>query len=188
LAQQFTLQGAVVIDRIDLVVSAPVATFTSSTYPFSAEIENTLGNPTIGGTFVGSGALAVPSNGNYTTELFDFSGLNIPLGTGTYYLVVQGGNVEWNYAPALATSSGSLGHFYSCDPSLNCTPGRWDANTSGATFAVDIDGTAVTPEPSSWLLFGTGLLTAGFFGRRQFLCRTTACLATPSPARDSRSA
>ena len=81
---------------------------------------------------------------------------------GTYYLAVSGGNVTWAFAPSLPGLAGVLGPVWMSDPTINS---RWQP-VSGP-HAMEIDGTAIAPEPSSWLLVGTGIFgLAGSVRRR----------------------
>lgn len=163
-AQQFTLLVPVVIDDIKVALStdgffgAPNGGYTVG-----------LGSAPIDNTGIGSGTLAFTPN-EIDTYILDFSGLNISLGPGTYYLGVTGDNLIWDYAPALSTSAGTLGKQLSCDPTVQtCSnPAIWDVDTAGP-YAMEISGTAVTPEPSGWLLLATGLTGAAAMIRRKLI-------------------
>jgi hypothetical protein len=173
---QFTLVAPVVVDDIKVAISGPAngggnnsnGNFAVNlldqfpTFPFSTPYPP----PTTGN--IGEGDLIFDPNQSFqTTEIFDFSNLNISLGAGTYYLEVFGNNVEWDTAaPTLPTSAGSLGKQLGCDPFLNCST---DGPGLSTPYAMQISGTAVTPEPSSWVLIGTGLLgLAGTTRRKLF--------------------
>jgi hypothetical protein len=86
------------------------------------------------------------------------AGLNLSLAAGTYYLGMAGANVQWDYASPVSTSAGALGLQLECDPFIYCGSDitRWDRNSQ--TYAMEIDGTAITPEPSTFALLGTGVL------------------------------
>jgi hypothetical protein len=153
LRQQFTLTSPVVIDQIKVVME-PYGNFVDS-YPggdFTVALDG----------FFGSGELPPNSTGDIVPQLFDFGNLDISMNPGTYYLSVSGGNVAWAHAPPLLTTAGTIGQGQACDPTLGC---RWQSVDS--TFAMEIDGTLVTPEPSSWLLLSTGLLSVCAIARRK---------------------
>lgn len=175
LAQSFTLFNAEQIGGVKVSLSGPVF---GVNYPgkFNLTLVSQLSGPTIAD--IGSGNLVFNSNPNVmNSEIFDFENLNLLLNPGTYYLELsstylvegQGGNLEWNYAPALSTPNGSIGSAYACDPFLNCSPGRWDLITQPEPLAMEIDGSVITPEPSSIVLFSTGIIGLAGFARRKFL-------------------
>lgn len=99
-----------------------------------------------------------PQKGLYYGRVH-LQGLDLSLGAGTYYLGMAGGSLEWDYAlPLLTPSTGLLCNQLSCDPFITCgNPAEWDTLSSN-TYAIEIDGTVVTPEPSTFALFGTGLV------------------------------
>ena len=104
--------------------------------------------------------LTYDSNGDFVSQVFDFGNLDISLDPGTYYIEVSGGNIGWSDGEPLLTSAGYLLSRGSCDPTIQgCgNPYYWpDQHNDGIYQAMEIDGTVV-PEPSSWLLLGTGLL------------------------------
>jgi hypothetical protein len=135
--------------------------------------------------FVGAGDLPYGPEDNpfaSISQLFDFSGLNITLGPGTYFLEFQGGGVGPSYAPtALTTTAGMLGGALYCDPTIqdcnNYIPGGGNApnnswhSLSTNYLAVNINGnvaaSVVTPEPSSWMLLVTGIAGAAGTLRRR---------------------
>lgn len=150
-AQQFTLNSAVVIDDVKISLSAPgPSAYSDGNFTLS------LGNAFPNQVSIGAGDFIFDPNQNRTSSIFDFSNLDIPLNAGTYYLQVSGGNLGWNYGSRVATTAGAFGNIYSCDPSINCFPSRPDILDN--SFAADISGTAVTPEPSSIVFSLTGLL------------------------------
>jgi hypothetical protein len=156
-ASQFTVVTPVVIDSISVVVSGPSEPGHSSDGNFTIGLGSALGvGDTIG---IGAGDLIFDPQNDFITEEFTFGGLDLSLGAGTYYLGMAGGNLEWDYAPPLLTpSTGLLGKQFSCDPFITCgNPAEWDTLSSN-TYAIEIDGTVVTPEPSTFVLLGTGLV------------------------------
>jgi|SRR5579871_67201 len=164
--QQFTLLTPVVIDDIKISITGPIDFFPNPNGNFSVGFGNQLGAV----TSIGASALPFSSNqSSPITEVFDLNNLNISLAAGTYYLQIAGANVAMDEAPPVMTPIGSLGSFFFCDPlEPGCNvPNGWKANLGGP-LAVDISGTVVTPEPSTFALLGTGML--GMMGalRRKF--------------------
>jgi hypothetical protein len=108
---------------------------------------------------ISAGDLVFDPQKDLITEEFTFGGLDLSLGAGTYYLGMAGGSLEWDYAlPLLTPSTGLLGNQLSSDPFITFgDPAEWDTLSSN-TYAIEIDGTVVTPEPSTFALFGTGLV------------------------------
>ena len=166
-AEQFTLLMPVVIDDIKVVMSGP-ADSCCANESFSVGLGSQIGSVR---RVIGSGNVISDLKQNITTEAFDFENLNISLGPGTYYLYVSGLNVMWDYAQPLPTSAGALGQDFVCDPTppwaCNGPSIGWQVvHSNQGQFAMEIDGTTV-PEPSSWLLFGTGLLAVCGIARRK---------------------
>jgi hypothetical protein len=165
-ASQFTLFTPVVIDSISVVVTAPGDSSFSTGGSFTIGLGSQLGVGITTG--VGAGVILVDPQGDPITEEFTFSGLDLSLGAGTYYLGMAGANVQWDYAQPLSTTAGALGLQLECDPFITCSnPTRW-GNIS-RTYAMEIDGTAITPEPSTFALLGTGILGLTGATRRKFL-------------------
>jgi hypothetical protein len=172
---QFTLLTSVVVDDVKVAISGPIFDFSSDGH-FGVNLFSQL--PVVQGLTlpittgnIGTGNLVFdPTTTPPVTQVFDFGGLDITLGPGTYYLQVEGGNLAWNSALPLATSAGTLGLQLSCDPySPYCGPDISKYDKFYGTYAMQISGTEVTPEPSSWVLFGTGILGFAGVARRKFL-------------------
>jgi hypothetical protein len=165
-AQQVTFLAPVTIDQVKVTLSGPYL-LGSGDGSFSVSLGSVLGTE----TGIGSGDLIFNRNQepDSVTQTFDFSGLDIPLDAGTYFLELTGGNIVWPSAQPIATSEGVLGPAWECDPTLRLgcpTPTGWQSLQH--TFALEIDGTAVTPEPSSFALFGTGIIGLIGAAKRRF--------------------
>jgi hypothetical protein len=175
---QFTLLTSVVVDDVKVAILGPVGE--SPDGHFAVNLFSQL--PAVNGTNfttgnIGAGNLVFnPNSTPAFTQVFDFGGLDIALGPGTYYLQVEGADLSWDTGLPLATSAGTLGLQLECDlDSHSCSsdlsvPGvrlGWDKDPF--TYAMQISGTEVTPEPSSWVLFGTGILGFAGVARRKFL-------------------
>jgi hypothetical protein len=171
---QFTLLTSVVVDDVKVAISGPIFDFSNSGGSFGVNLFSTLPDSltfsTTTGT-IGTGNLIFSSTpGPPITQVFDFGGLDIALGPGTYYLQVEGANLAWNSALPLATSAGALGLQVSCDLfSPQCGSDISTYDKYPGTYAMQISGTEVTPEPSSWGLVGTGILGFASVARRKFL-------------------
>jgi hypothetical protein len=166
-AQQFTLLVPVTIDEVKLTLSGPALSLAGpgGGASFNAFLGNVLGT----GAEIGSGVLVFGTLENsFTTEIFDFTGLNLSLDAGTYFLQLTGGDIEWTFGQASVTSAGTIGPTWTCDPSeFGCeTPTFWQS--AGTTHALEIDGTVATPEPTSFALFGTGILGLVGVAKRRF--------------------
>jgi hypothetical protein len=164
LAQEFTLFSPAVIDQVKVGITG---SFTGFPGVFNLSLVNELGHV---GTSIGSGSTIANLTG---MEIFDFSGLNISLGRGTYFLEMSGGQLDWAVSQPLMTTEGTLGPSWSCDPTINnsCGVDEWGA-ISGYTHTMEIDGTVVTPEPSTFALLATGILGLAGVARRKFLLRS----------------
>lgn len=126
------------------------------------------------GTASGSGLTSAyqSSSGGYDIYKSTASGFNIPLGPGVYYLNLSnaqspsGDPVYWdqNNGTACGGSDGA---------GLNC-PSTASQSGVGAipseSFTIEGSGSGgTTPEPSSLLMFGSGVLGLGGLLRRRFL-------------------
>ena len=164
-AQEFTLLTPVVIDQIKVAISGPNV-MGSTDGNFNVTLGDVLGT----GTEIGPGDLIFNDKEDLVTEVFDFTGLDMSLGAGTYYLQLSGGNVQWVFADPLTTTAGTIGPAWLCDPTISCSSEFWESVDN--IHAFEIDGTTSTiPEPSSFILLGTGVLClAGVVRRRLLAC------------------
>jgi hypothetical protein len=163
---QFVLLAPVMVDDIKVAISGPGPS-SSTNGNFSVNLGSVLSGSAGN---IGSGDLAFTSDQDpVVTQVFDFSGLDLLLDPGTYYLQVSGANVMWDSASPLSTSAGTLEQQLSCDPYITCGAGVSQYDTYDGDYAMQIDGTAVTPEPSTFALLGTGILGLATTFRRRFL-------------------
>jgi PEP-CTERM motif len=165
---QFIVLDPIVVGDIKVAISGPGPSI-STDGTFSVNLSSGLPGGVVAGN-IGSGDLAFASD-QYplVTQVFDFSGLDMVLDPGTYYLQVSGANVMWDSAPALSTSAGILGQQLSCDPYITCGTDISQYDDFDGTYAMQIDGTAITPEPATFALLGTGILGLAGACRRKFL-------------------
>jgi hypothetical protein len=156
---QFSTPQPFVVDDVKVAIAGPIPIFPETNGTFQVTIITNPGSSqTVVGN-VGSGSLALNFNQPAVTQIFDFSGLAIPLNPGVeYYLEVTGGNLFWDSATPLSGTLGTLGLQFSCDPALNCPQSVASYDKFPGTYAEQISGNSV-PEPATWSLLAIGLLS-----------------------------
>jgi hypothetical protein len=168
-ALQFTLLAPVVIDQVEVAVSGPNEDSASPNGPVFVYLSSGLGSFG-GGTLLGDAetTFGAACCEDATSDVLDFTDLNLSLTPGTYYLEVGTvADAYLDYAPPLLTAAGTLGSEFVCanpfEEGTSCGPPDWTESILPGQFAIDIDGSVVpaTPEPSSWLLLATGVVSAG---------------------------
>jgi hypothetical protein len=161
---QFSSPQPFEIEDVKVVISGPDFPVNTNS-DFQVFLDTQPGSATNVSTAIGTGHLTFsPSDPEGSdVQVFDFTGLNIPILANTfYYLEVDGGNLFWNTASPLIGTLGTLGLQLDCDPFPNCPEGVSHYNSIPKTYAEQISGDPITtPEPSTLLLFATGLFSAG---------------------------
>jgi len=176
-AEEVTFDQAVEIQDVQFVV-ASIGLFGPVNGPVDLYLATSLDNFGAGTLLAGETTSFTSSNGQ--SESFDVQGLDISVAAGTYWLEI-GSTADsiLELAPPIAGTPGTIDAFAQCDNPLEvgdqCGPPDWKLNQPGSVyldnrqFAVDLDGTAITPEPPTWMLFGTGLVALFGFARRRQL-------------------
>ena len=166
--------GYIVSDTFNLSSAATVKDFHFWVWEFPGDkalsVDWSITSQEFGGTTYGSGTAAVSdvfisaNQYGYNVDRLDVSGLNVALGAGTYWLnlqnaVTQGGNpLYWdeNSGPSQASES-----------ALGTIPSEAFYITGSSGSSTTTSGQ--TPEPTSIMLFGSGILgLAGILRRKLF--------------------
>ena len=166
------------IDDIKVVIGGPAFTGFSTDGNFQVSLVTQAGSLFVPSTVVpvGSGNLPITLMDSFGSNVgvFDFSGLSIPITAGTEsYLGVFGANLTWNSSTPLLGTLGTIGLQLSCPTqppaSIRCANDPAIGLPFPGTYSMQISGdpVGVTPEPSSLLLFGTGLLSIVGAGSRR---------------------
>lgn len=183
-AEEVTFTQAVEIQSVQFVV-ASVGIFGPLNGPVDLYLAPSLGN-------FGAGTLLAAETTSYTvasgqTESFDAQNLDIQVAAGTYWIEIGStSDSVLELAPPVAGTPGTIDDFAQCDnPNEGvgdqCGPPSWQLNDPGPAYfdnrqlAIDLDGTAITPEPPTWMLFGTGLIALLGSARRGQLNAKPLC-------------
>jgi PEP-CTERM motif len=164
-----------VIDQIRVGISGPNL-LGSSEGSFNVVLGDVLGT----GTQIGADNLVFNPNGPLVPGIFTFSGLNVPVGAGPYYLQLAGGNIQWDFAQPLITTAGTIGSTWPCDPTIRCAANHWQSIEG--VHAFDISGTATAstvPEPATSALLASGILGLAAAAPRRTGATSSRTIAGP---------
>jgi hypothetical protein len=138
--------------------------------------------PSLGDFGAGTPLAAVTTSytvGYGQTESFDVQNLDIQVAAGTYWIEIGStSDSVIDLAPPVAGTPGTIDAFAQCnnpDEAVGdqCELPFWHYNDPSPAYfdnrqlAIDLDGIALTPEPPTWMLFGTGLVALFGLARRR---------------------
>lgn len=140
-----------------------LANIDPATVPVVSLYSDNSGQP---GSYVGQ--LLSPTSYTNTLQVVAFGGNQLPLaGNSTYWIVAQAasgtGSYEWAYSNTDLGSGSGFQHTWSI--SYDAGADWFTSNTLPMQMAVQDSSTAATPEPTSFLLLGIGLLVVAWASR-----------------------